>query len=126
VPKLAFDYAVVRAVPRVERGEFLNVGVIVYAPAADFLACRLHLHRERLAALSADADADTLDAHLGALRAVCHADPAGGPIASLPLRERFHWLVHPRSAALQVSDVHAGTSDDLPATLQRLFDRYVG
>ncbi len=121
MPVRAFDYAIVRVVPRVERHEFINAGVIVYAPTASFLGCRVQLHRQRLAALCPTADADAIDRHLQALVAVCEASPAGGPIAELELRERFHWLVHPRSAVVQVSAVHSGQSEDLPATVERLF-----
>ena len=125
MPGRPFDYAFVRVVPRVERGEHINAGVIVCCPTGDFLDCRVHLDRGRLAALAPDADPAVIERHLEALVAVCRADPRAGPVAALPLRERFHWLVHPRSAIIQVSDVHAGTSDDLPATLERLFETNV-
>lgn len=126
MPTRPFDYAFVRVVPRVERGEHINAGVIVYCPTGDFLDCRVHLHRDRLAALAPDAEPEVIERHLEAVVAVCRGDATGGPVAALPLRERFHWLVHPRSAILQVSDVHAGASDDLPATLDRLFQANVG
>lgn len=126
MPGRPFDYAFVRVVPRVERGEHINAGVIVYCPTGDFLDCCVHLDRDRLAALAPDADPEVIERHLQALVSVCRGDATAGPVAALPLRERFHWLVHPRSASLQVSDVHAGTSDDLPATLERLFQTNVG
>lgn len=126
MPARPFDYAIIRVVPRVERGESLNAGIIVCCPTASFLGCRVRLDPSRLAALCPEADATTIARHLQALRAVCHGEPAAGPIAALPLRERFHWLVHPRSAVLQVSEVHAGTSEDLDATLEHLFEAAVG
>ena len=125
MPGQAFDYAIVRVVPRVERHEHLNAGVIVCCPTAEILACRIHLDRARLSALAPGADADTIGRHLEALRAVCHGDPEAGPIAALPLRERFHWLVHPRSTVVQVSAVHAGIGDDLHAALDRLLESCV-
>jgi hypothetical protein len=116
-----FEYAIVRVVPRVEREEFVNAGVVLYCPTQSFLACRVELDAERLAALDARADARAIDCHLQAFAAVCRGDEAAGPIARLPLRERYHWLVAPRSATIQTSPVHAGRAEDLPATLDRLF-----
>ncbi len=125
MPTRTYEYAIVRVVPDVERGEAINAGVIVYCPQADHLACTIELPRACVAALAPTADLDTLERHLQAIRWVCEADPRGGPIAAMPLRERFHWLVHPRSAALQMSEVHAGTSDDLVATQASLYARLV-
>ncbi len=121
MPTHPYDYATVRLVPRVERGEFINVGVIVYAPTADHLACRMHLDRQRLHALAPHAAPDPIDLHLRAMAAVCQGDTDRGPVGRMPLRERFHWLVHPRSAMLQGSAVHGGLSGDLDQTLQHLF-----
>lgn len=125
MPANAFDYATVRVVPRVEREEFINVGVVLHCPTAAFLGCRLQLRRDRLAALSPHADADAIARHLAAFGDVCHGVVDAGPVAALPLRERFHWLVAPRSAMLQVSAVHSGTCDDLEAELARLFAFHV-
>ncbi len=122
----AFDYAVVRWVPSLDRGEWLNVGVLMYCAAADHIACRVQLDPRRAAALWPSADRSIVDRHLSALAAVCRGDPQAGPVAQRPTGERFHWLVHPRSAALQVSEVHAGLSEDLDATLDHLFQRFVG
>lgn len=122
---LAFEYAIIRVVPRVERGEFINAGVLVYCPTQSFLACSIHLDPARLAALDANANAKTIAGHLEGLRLVCIGADGGGAIAALPLRERFHWLVHPRSAILQFSAVHTGATDDLRETLALLFARYV-
>ena len=120
----AFDYAVVRIVPRVEREEFINVGVVVHAPALGFLGCAMAFDRARLAQLApglAAADLDEIGAHLEAWRAVCAGDAAAGPIAALSPSERFHWLVAPRSTTLQTSPVHAGVTDDPAAALDRLY-----
>jgi hypothetical protein len=124
----AFDYAVVRVVPRVEREEFVNVGVVVHAPALAFLGCAITLDRARLARLFpglSAADLDDVAAHLEAWRAVCHGAAAAGPIAALSASERFHWLVAPRSTMLQTSPVHAGVTDDPAAALARLFETLV-
>jgi Protein of unknown function (DUF3037) len=122
--RCAFDYAVVRWVPRVEREEFINVGVVVHAPARAFVSCQLVLDRQRLASFAPALPADELTEvarHIEAWRAVCQGDDAGGPIARLSPSERFHWLVAPRSTALQTSAVHTGMTDDPAAALARLF-----
>jgi hypothetical protein len=125
VPLTPYEYATLRVVPRLERGEFINAGVVVYAPTVDFLRCRVAVHRSRLLALAPGVDVDTIVAHVEGFSAVCHAACDGGAVAGMPLRERFHWLVHPKSASLQFSPVHTGLSDDLGATLERLFERLV-
>jgi hypothetical protein len=119
----AFDYVVVRVVPRVDRDEFLNVGVILFSPARDFLGCAMALDTARLAALAADTDTDpaAIARHLQGMRAVCEGDPAAGPIARLSRSERFHWLSAPRSTIIQTSTPHAGLCDDPAAALERLF-----
>ena len=129
MPGHSFDYAVVRVVPRVERGEFLNAGVIVYCRALDYLAARVQLDRARLAALapaSVELDVDALDRALALIPRVCAGEPGAGPIAALPQSERFHWLVAPRSTVAQVSPVHAGLCVDPAATLDALFERMAG
>jgi len=126
MPALApFDYAIVRVVPRVEREEFINVGVIVHAPTRGFLGCALHLDRGRLAALAPGLDPDALARHLAAFQAVCDGAPDAGPLARLPPGERFYWLVAPRSAALQTSAVHGGLCEDPAAALRELLARRV-
>lgn len=120
-----YEYAMVRVVPRVEREEFVNVGVIVSCPPRDFLACRFDDDLDRLAALAPDLDLRPIRAHIEALRRVCEGAPGAGAVANLPPRERFHWLTHPRSTVLQVSRVHAGRGDDLPSTLARLYTELV-
>ncbi len=119
----SFDYGVLRIVPRVERGEFVNAGVILFCPELRFLAARTHLNRERLRALWPDVDADMVAAHLAAFMRVALGEADAGPIARLSQRERFHWLVSPRSTVIQVSPVHSGLCDDPQAMLERLFER---
>jgi hypothetical protein len=122
---LAFSYAVLRAVPRVEREEFVNVGVILFCAERRFLGCRLRFDRARLAALAPGLDTTALECHLDALRAVCEGAPSGGPIAALSASERFHWLVAPRSTSIQTSPVHSGLAEDPAAALERLFEAQV-
>ncbi len=122
---VAFDYAIVRLVPRVEREEFINVGVIVHAPTRGFLGCALRLDRGRLGAFAPGLDLDALARHLEAFRAVCAGEADAGPIAGLALSERFHWLVAPRSAVLQTSPVHGGMCEDPAAALRELLARRV-
>jgi hypothetical protein len=118
---LAFSYAVVRVVPRVEREEFVNVGVILFCAERRFIGCRLHLDVARVRALAPGLDTTDLARHLDGFRAVCEGDAGGGPLAALSPSERFHWLVAPRSASIQTSPVHSGLADDPPAALERLF-----
>ena len=123
---VAFDYAIVRVVPRIEREEFLNVGVIVHAPTRGFLGCALRLDRVRLGAFAPELDLEALARHLEAFRAVCDGDAGAGPIARLPISERFHWLVASRSAVLQTSPVHGGVCEDPAVALRELLARRVG
>jgi hypothetical protein len=126
VPALSsFDYAVVRVVPRVERGESLNVGVILFCLERDFLRARIEVDGSRLRALWPETDLDLVRQHLETIPRICAGTPEGGPIARLSLRERFRWLVAPRSTMIQVSPVHAGLSDDPERTLEELFGRMV-
>jgi len=122
----SFDYAVVRVVPRVEREEFLNAGVILFCLAADFLEARVALDRARLLALDPSADAEAVEVHLSAIPLVAAGAEGGGPIGRLSRRERFQWLVAPRSAVIQVSPVHSGTCRDPARALDDLMARLVG
>lgn len=120
-----FSYAILRVVPRVERGERFNVGVVLFCRQRDFLGIRMLLDPVRLHALAPDADAAQLEAHLQGL---CHAtggDPRAGAIAALPASERFGWLVAPSSTMIQPSEVHTGLSEDPQATLDALFAELV-
>jgi hypothetical protein len=120
-----FQYAVLRVVPRVERGETLNVGVVLFSRRHGFLAARAELDEPALAALAPDYDASEVHPHLLTLERVAAGDPAGGPIASLPASERFHWLTAPASTIVQPSPVHTGLTSDPQAELERLFSRLV-
>ena len=104
----SFEYAVIRVVPRVEREEFLNAGVILFCLESRFLKAVVQLDEERLSVLAPDADVAELRDHLRAFERVSAGDEDGGPIALLSQRERFRWLVAPRSTVIQVSSVHAG------------------
>jgi hypothetical protein len=117
----SFDYAVVRIVPRVERDEFINAGVIVFCPEQNFLGARVHLNEARMAAFAPHIDLDLVSGRLSGLMAVCAGNPNAGPIARLGLRERFYWLVSPRSTMLQMSSVHSGLCANPERTLTRLF-----
>jgi hypothetical protein len=120
-----YDYAVIRVVPRVEREEFLNVGVILSCQSNDFLGARLHVDRARLAALDPALDLDLLEQHLQVIPAICRGEPEAGPIAQLTPRQRFHWLVAPRSTVIQTSAVHRGLCDEPASALDHLMARMV-
>ena len=118
----SFDYATSRVVPRVEREEFINAGFVVLCLEKKFLAARIHLDEARLKALWPTIDLDLVREHLEAIPRICAGDPAAGPIAKLSQRERFHWLIAPRSTMIQPSPVHTGlceSTDDLPERLAR-------
>lgn len=124
----AFDYVVIRVVPRVEREEFVNAGVVLYAPTAAFLGCRIHLDAGRVRALAgagAEVDVPALERHLEAMRAVCEGRREAGELAGLSVAERFGWVAAPRSTVIQSSPVRTGVSDDPPATLERIFEELV-
>jgi hypothetical protein len=123
---ICYSYAVIRAVPRVEREEFLNCGVILFSLERKYLAALIHLDRPRLQLLSPATDLTELASQLDAIGRIAQGDPAAGPIALLPVRERFHWLVSPRSTIVQVSPVHVGLSTDPGQTLIHLFNSLVG
>lgn len=120
-----YSYAIVRVVPRVEREEFLNVGVILFARTRRFLDVRIELDEERLTAFAPGVDLDAVRRHLEAFRAVCTGAASGGPVATLPLSERFHWLTAPRSTVIQTSPIHVGSGDNLPAAIEELLDGFV-
>jgi hypothetical protein len=121
-----FDYAVIRVVPRVERGELINAGVILFCLERDFLAARVEVNEPRLRALWPEIDLELVRQHLEAIPKICAGSPDAGPIGKLSLRERFHWLVAPRSTMIQVSPVHAGLCRHPPErTLDELFHQAV-
>jgi Protein of unknown function (DUF3037) len=121
----SFDYAIVRVIPRVEREEFVNAGVIVYCFAQDFLGARIELDEARLLALAPDADLPLIRRHLATIPRVCAGGASAGPIGLLSQRERFNWLVAPRSTILQTSPAHSGMCADPEAALDRLIERGV-
>ena len=123
--RTSFDYAVLRVVPRVDREEFINAGVMVFCVAKDFLAARVELNEERLRALDPRADVSVVREHLEAFPRICAGGADAGPIGKLPLKERWHWLVAPRSTIVQVSPVHSGLSDSPGAALERLVEQMV-
>ena len=120
-PRSPFAYAILRVVPRLDRGEFLNAGVVLLCRPRRFLAARIHLDRERLAALAPNADPDLALARLEALAAVAAGDPDAGPIARMTRAERFHWIVAPASTIVQPSEVHTGMTADPAQMLDHLF-----
>lgn len=115
-----YDYAIVRIVPRVERGEQINVGVILSCVDADFLEARIELDEARLRALDPAPDLEAIREGLATITAVCAGGANAGAIGLLPQRGRFRWLVSPRSTVIQMSPVHSGRTSDPPATLERL------
>ena len=121
----SYDYAVIRVVPRVEREEFVNVGVIVSCPSRDFLEARIEFEPQRIAALDATLDLEAIRRHLAAIPIICKGGPDAGAIGRLSPRERFHWLVAPRSAAIQTSPAHSGRCDDPEALIEHLIDTMV-
>ena len=120
-----FQYAVVRVVPRVERGESLNAGVILLCRPKRFLAARVGLDASRLRALAPDVDPATIETHLQGIVRIARGDEDAGPIAALGQGERFHWLVAPSSTMIQPSEVHTGLCDDPAEELDHLFERLV-
>ena len=120
-----FQYAIVRVVPRVERGERINVGVVLSCVDDDFLEARIELDPERLRALDATLDFDSVRDSLTTIPAVCAGGADAGPIGALPPRGRFRWLVSPRSTIIQMSPVHTGRTSDPRAALERLMDTMV-
>jgi len=119
----SFDYAVLRVVPRVEREEFVNAGVIVFCPERQFLEARIHVDESRLKALWPEIDIPLVREHLEAFPKICAGEAAAGPIARLTQRERFHWLVAPRSTIIQVSPVHTGLCESPEQALENVFRR---
>jgi hypothetical protein len=120
-----YDYAIIRVVPRVEREEFVNVGVIVSCPARSFLEARIELDERRLKAFDATLDVESIRAHLATIPAICGGGEQAGPIGQLSQRERFYWLIAPRSTIIQTSPVHTGRCNDPTAVLEHLLETMV-
>jgi hypothetical protein len=115
-----FGYVLLRVVPRVERGEFINAGVVLYCQEARFLDARVHLDPDRLCNLDPRLDPEAVRAHLEAARRVCAGGPGAGPIGLLPPVQRFGWLVAPRSTVVQPGPVHTGLAEDPQQALDHL------
>lgn len=120
-----FEYSIIRVVPRVDREEFMNVGVVVSCPFQDFLEARVALDRQRLAAFAPHADLEVIDEHLRLIPLICAGGEEAGPIGRLPQRARFHWLVAPRSTIIQLSPVHSGLCSTPQDALDDLFAKMV-
>jgi hypothetical protein len=121
----SYDYAVIRVVPRVERQEFVNAGVILWCQEQDLLEARVELDEARVRMLDASVDLDAVRRHLASISIICAGGGDAGPIGKLSKRERFDWLVAPRSTIIQTSAVHSGRCNDAGATLERLLDTMV-
>ncbi|GAA0879000.1 DUF3037 domain-containing protein [Algoriphagus jejuensis] len=123
--KHLFEYALIRLVPRVEREEFVNVGVVICCKRQNFLACKIQLHEEKLLALDPDADLDLFRCYLDSFEKICKGEKMGNPIALQDAASRFRWLTAVRSSMMQTSRPHGGFSEDLTKTLETLFQEYV-
>jgi hypothetical protein len=121
----SFDYAIVRVVPRVDRGEFINAGVILFCSTQGYLDARIELDRERLLALAPAIDLPLVESHLAVIPVVCRGGDEAGAIGQLPQRARFHWLIAPRSTILQTSPMHSGVHQDPQVALEGLFRKLV-
>ena len=123
--RVDYDFAVLRVVPRVHLGAYVNVGVVLHARTAEFLALRVLTDVAALAERAPGMDAELLSRYLTAWSAICAGDAAAGPVALAPPSERFHWLTAPRSDVLQSSPVHEGVCDDPSRALEELFEACV-
>lgn len=121
----SYDYAVIRVVPRVERQEFVNAGVILWCQDLDFIEARIELDEARLRALDARVDLEAVGKHLASFTIICAGGADAGPIGKLSKRERFDWLVAPRSTIIQTSAVHTGRCVDSSSTMERLLETMV-
>jgi DUF3037 family protein len=123
--RVSYDYAVVRVVPSVEREEFLNAGAVVFCAVKDWLEAKVELDEARLRALAPDADVEEIRRHLEAIPRICAGGPDAGPIGALPRKERWHWLVAPRSTVIQTGPVHAGLCESPGAALEQILREMV-
>jgi hypothetical protein len=121
----SFDYAILRVVPRTDREDFINAGVVLFCLSKRFLGAKVELDERRLLALAPEVDLSLLRPHLEALPRICAGGAEGGPIGQLPQKERWHWLVAPRSTMLQTSAVHSGLCEDPGEALESLMNRRV-
>lgn len=123
--KHLYEYAVIRLVPKVEREEFFNVGIILYSKKANFIRSLCHIDENKLKLYASELDSVVVSDHLQAFQKICSGNKDGGPIASLEIPERFWWLTAVRSSCIQTSRPHAGFSEDLDKTVERLFEELV-
>ena|ERR1035437_7387150 len=123
--KHLFEYAVIRVVPKVEREEFLNVGVVVYCAEKKYLQAAFELDEKRLLAFCGNCDILEIGEYLRSFERICRGGPDAGPMGKLPVAERFRWLTATRSTVLQTSKVHSGLSSDVPKILSRLYSQLV-
>lgn len=123
--RLLYDYAVIRVLPRVDREEFLNVGVLLYCQPRNFLRAACSIDEGRLKAFAADVSRETLEEHMLSIERICSGGSDAGPIGRLPIGERFRWLTAPRSTVVQTSSVHTGLTSDPEATLEDLMNKLV-
>jgi hypothetical protein len=121
----SYDYALIRLVPSVERGECLNVGVILFCRTLGFLGARIHLNATRALALSPDLDLAAIQQQLDSIMLICKGGPEAGDLGKMSQSERFQWLVSPRSTVIQISPVHEGVGDDPEAALEHLLKTMV-
>jgi hypothetical protein len=122
---VTYEYAIIRLVPRVEREEFINIGVILFSRPKKYLGIKYLIDEQRIQAFSPDIDLALVKAHLKAWQAVCEGGAEGGPIGQLDKAVRFRWLAAPRSTIIQSSKIHPGRSEDPGKTLEEIFNRYV-
>jgi hypothetical protein len=123
--KHLFEYAVIRLVPRVEREEFVNVGVVICCKRQNFIACKIHLPKEKLLVLDPLSDFSVFESYLKSFEKICQGDSNGNPIGRQDAASRFRWLTAMRSSMLQTSRPHSGFTEDLQRTLEKLFEEYV-
>jgi len=123
--KHLFEYAVIRLVPRVEREEFVNVGVVLCCKRQNTISCKIHLPKEKLLGMDPQSDFSLFECYLEAFEKICLGDPTGNPIGKQDAASRFRWLTAMRSSMLQTSRPHSGFTDDLEVTLEKLFEEYV-
>lgn len=123
--KDVFEYAIIRIIPRVERGEFVNAGVVVYCKKQQFLKALIHPNAQRIQALYKDADIVEIENHLKAFEQICSGNKEAGPIAALDVPSRFRWLTAKRSTIIQASEIHPGLCSDPHAVLEKLFNQLV-
>jgi hypothetical protein len=123
--RVTFEYAIIRMVPKVEREEFFNVGVILFSKEKKYLDMKYYIHPDKLKAFSCEMDLEMLNAYLNAWKLICDGKPSGGKIGSMELSDRFRWLTACRSTIIQSSKTHPGLTNDPQQELEAIFNTYV-